>query len=32
MPVCFLTRNRNGVDLYLRGGMEDLEGVGEEET
>lgn len=28
----FLTRNRKGVDLHARGGMENLEGVGEEET
>lgn len=32
MPVCFLTRNRKGVDLYERGNMEELEGVREEET
>lgn len=32
MPVCFVTRNKKGVDLHARGGMEDLEGVGEEET
>lgn len=29
MPVCFLTRERKGVDLDGRGGWEDLGGVGE---
>lgn len=27
-PVCFLTRNRKGIDLERRGGREELGGVG----
>lgn len=27
-PVCFLTRNRKGIDLERRGGREELRGVG----